>query len=192
MKKIFVIVGKSCSGKDTLVEQLTTRFGIPAITSSTSRPPRQGEIPNKHYHFLKKSDMIEKYYNKELIAFTRYEVANKNVWYYGVDKKEIEKHDYSLLILNPEGAEELSKTYGDKVCVIYLDVPLEERFDRFLLREELSQEKILEGFRRFLADEEDFVNVEYNHVLKYTKGIHSCDIVLETVAIIIGEMLKCN
>ncbi len=82
MKKIFVIVGKSCSGKDTLVEQLTTRFGIPAITSSTSRPPRQGEITNKNYHFLKKSDMIEKYYNKELIAFTRYEVANKNVWYY--------------------------------------------------------------------------------------------------------------
>ena len=54
------------------------------------------------------------------------------------DKKEIEKHDYSLLILNPEGAEELSKTYGDKVCVIYLDVPLEDVDSAIIATDEIT------------------------------------------------------
>lgn len=192
MKKVFVIVGKSCAGKDTLVKQLQANFNLPVVVNSTSRPPRAGEIPNKDYNFLRKSDMIEKYYNEELIAFTRYKVANNDVWYYGVEKEELEKHDYSLLILNPEGATELQKKYGDKICIIYIDVPLEERFDRFLVREELTQEKILEGFRRFLADEEDFVNVEYNHIIEYFHGLHSKDMLLKVAAIIMEEILKCS
>jgi len=47
------LAGPSCSGKDTILREFLaqrTQFGKPVTT--TTRPPREGEVPGVSYHFV--------------------------------------------------------------------------------------------------------------------------------------------
>ena len=52
MKKIICLVGKSGSGKDTIIQKLRADLKIPIAISFTSRPMRSGEIQDLTYHFV--------------------------------------------------------------------------------------------------------------------------------------------
>ncbi|HBF6962767.1 TPA: guanylate kinase, partial [Clostridioides difficile] len=53
MNKIFVFLGYSGSGKDSIVTEISKQFNIPILISHTTRPPRgQSEIINKTYYFV--------------------------------------------------------------------------------------------------------------------------------------------
>ena len=59
---IIAIIGPSCSGKDTLMHEIFLQFcaaqffdafpDVFYIISTTTRPPRSGEINHKDYHFI--------------------------------------------------------------------------------------------------------------------------------------------
>lgn len=164
MNKIFVLTGKSCSGKDTVAREISRIYNLPVIVNYTSRPAREGEKNGESYNFTTMSKLLSEHEKGDMVAVTRYVVANNDVWYYGTKKEDIEKHDYSVIILNPEGAEELKKEYGDKVCVMYLNASIITRFSRYSAREKLDDDKLLECFRRFLADEKDFTHHEYDYM----------------------------
>ena len=194
MKKIFVIVGKSCAGKDTLVSFISEKLDIPIIVTSTNRPMRKGEIQGVNYNFLPKKEMLKLYTSNKLVAHTFYNVFNEGVediWHYGINKNDLEKHDYALLILNPEGVDELKKTYGDKICSILIKSSARNRLERCLHREDATDEKIKEYCRRFLADEEDFKNFNADYIINndvpYTSKSY-----YELAKIILHEVMKCN
>lgn len=53
MAKVFVITGPSGVGKGTLIAQLFERVpGLEMSVSATTRPPRDGEVDGRDYHFL--------------------------------------------------------------------------------------------------------------------------------------------
>ena len=54
MGKIFYIMGKSSSGKDTIYSRLLEdqKLELGRIILYTTRPIRDGEIPGKEYHFV--------------------------------------------------------------------------------------------------------------------------------------------
>ena len=45
------LIGKSCSGKDTVTKELIS-MGYEKIITYTTRPQRNGEIDGIHYHFI--------------------------------------------------------------------------------------------------------------------------------------------
>ena len=47
---MIVILGKTCSGKDTVVNRLIEKYEYERIISYTTRPKRKGEIQDKTYH----------------------------------------------------------------------------------------------------------------------------------------------
>ena len=53
MGKIFYIMGKSSSGKDTIYSRLLqdSELGLSRIVLYTTRPMREGETEGKEYHF---------------------------------------------------------------------------------------------------------------------------------------------
>lgn len=63
--KIFVLCGKSASGKDTLMSKILGTAGtnktIGCLPSITTRPMRKGEIEGKEYHLL-----VTQYLNSSL------------------------------------------------------------------------------------------------------------------------------
>ena len=54
MGKIFVIMGPSCSGKDTLFSEVSDYYlgKLKQIVLYTTRPMRTGEIDGITYHFI--------------------------------------------------------------------------------------------------------------------------------------------
>lgn len=156
MRKIFTILGKTCVGKDSLSKLVSKETGYPIALSFTTRPKRVGETEGVEYNFINKEHFLDLVTNDLLAECTSYDVTGGEVWYYGLTKEELEKDEYVLAIVNPDGYNQIKKIYGDKVCSILIDADVKTRIERYLNRDEVDNIKALECCRRVLFDEKDF------------------------------------
>ncbi|EMF8697634.1 guanylate kinase, partial [Acinetobacter baumannii] len=54
---MFVLLsGTTCSGKTTIADALTEKYGFNRIVTTTSRPKREGEVDGLHYHFVTQTE----------------------------------------------------------------------------------------------------------------------------------------
>ena len=192
MRKIFAIMGKASTGKDTLTKMLSEMLELPIALSFTTRPKRVGEKQGVEYNFISDSDFWDLHGCDLLAEYTSYEVASGETWYYGLTKEELEKAEYVLVIVNPEGFRQLTEIYGDKVCSILIDAPADVRIKRYLDRDIVTEEKAEECCRRFLADNKDFKDISTNHHITNVGDLKSVYKKLESmVRIEIGnDLLK--
>ena len=161
MGKIFYIMGKSSSGKDTIYKRLLEDKGLDLcnIVLYTTRPMRQGEQPGREYHFVKEESFREFKDQGKIIEARTYQTVYGPWIYFTADDGQIrlEKKNY-LGIGTLESYMNMKKYYGEEnVFPLYIEVEDGERLKRAIRREELQPEpKYAEMCRRFLADEEDF------------------------------------
>lgn len=161
MSKIFFVLGKSCSGKDTIFQYLKQdkELNLKTVVGYTTRPMRVGETEGLEYHFVSE-DMLNKMKENELVIECRdYNTIHGKWSYFTADDGQIElgKENY-LYIGTLESYNDMVKYYGGNVVVpIYIEVENGERLERAVRRErQQSEPKYAELCRRFLADEEDF------------------------------------
>lgn len=161
MGKIFFILGKSCSGKDTIFQEIkkNSELDLKTVVGYTTRPMRENEVDGEEYFFVSR-DRLEELQNDGKVIEVRHYNTVHGVWsYFTVDDGQIdlEKSDY-LYIGTLESYEQMRDYYGEDVVVpIYIEVEQGERLKRAVLREmEQSEPKYEELCRRFLADEQDF------------------------------------
>ena len=161
MSKIFFVLGKSCSGKDTIFRYLKEKkeLNLKTVVGYTTRPMRVGEENGKEYFFVDR-DELEKLKGEGKILECRDYNTVYGIWsYFTVDDGQINlgKDNY-LYIGTLQSYMEMTKYYGDDVVVpLYIEVETGERLSRAVKRErEQSNPKYTELCRRFIADEEDF------------------------------------
>ena len=161
MAKIFFVLGKSCSGKDTIFKKLKEdrELNLNTVTGYTTRPMREGEINGVEYFFVNNEE-LEALKNQGKVIECRDYNTVYGVWsYFTVDDGQInlEKGNY-LYIGTLESYEQIVRYYGKEVVVpIYVEVETGERLTRAVNRERQQENpKYTELCRRFLADEEDF------------------------------------
>lgn len=161
MAKIFFVLGKSCSGKDTIFKKLKEdrKLNLNTVTGYTTRPMREGEINGMEYFFVNNEE-LEALKNQGKVIECRDYNTVYGVWsYFTVDDGQInlEKGNY-LYIGTLESYEQMVRYYGKEVVVpIYVEVETGERLTRAVNRERQQENpKYTELCRRFLADEEDF------------------------------------
>ena len=159
MGRIFCLMGKSSSGKDTLYARLSEKLHFSTIVPYTTRPIREGEEEGREYHFITEKEVEEFEKQGRIIELRAYNTVH-GVWkYLTVDDKQtdVEHRDY-LMIGTLEAYEQIRDYFGmDKVCPVYVEVDDGLRLQRALDRERAQdQPKYAEMCRRFLADEEDF------------------------------------
>lgn len=160
MGKIFYLMGKSSSGKDTIYQRLKQHF--PQFKTNvlyTTRPMREGEKNGVDYCFIddKKVEELEK--AGKIIEKREYETVH-GIWkYMTVDDAnfDVENENY-LMIGTLESFLKIKEYFGKDLLVpIYINVEDGERLMRAILREKTQKEpKYAELCRRFLADEKDF------------------------------------
>ncbi len=161
MGKIFYIMGKSSSGKDTIYKRLLEDKGLDLcnIVLYTTRPMRQGEQPGREYHFVKEESFREFQDQGKIIEARTYQTVYGPWIYFTADDGQIrlEKKNY-LGIGTLESYIHMKEYFGEEnLCPLYIEVEDGERLKRAIRREELQPEpKYAEMCRRFLADEEDF------------------------------------
>lgn len=160
MGKIFYVMGKSASGKDTVFKQLCKRLPrLKTMTMYTTRPIREGEQEGVEYFFVNQKFLEECRKKGTLIECRTYETVFGPWSYFTVNDGQIdlEKGDY-LVIGTLESYGKMKEFYGrDALVPLYIHVEDGLRLKRALEREQQQKvPKYREMCRRFLADEEDF------------------------------------
>ena len=160
MGKIYYMMGKSSSGKDTLFKEVKKALPwLQTITLYTTRPIREGERDGVEYFFVSE-DTLNAYENQGKVIEQRAYDTVHGIWKYAtVDDGQInlDTSDY-LVIGTLQSYERMQKFYGpDKLAPIYIEVEDGERLARALARgREQKTPKYAELCRRFLADTKDF------------------------------------
>ena len=58
---MITIMGKTSSGKDTVVNELISKYGFRKCVTYTTRPMRDGEKQDITYHFITEDDFKAEY-----------------------------------------------------------------------------------------------------------------------------------
>jgi len=161
MGKIYCVMGKSSSGKDSIYHEIMEKgaLGLKPIIPYTTRPIRDGEQDGREYHFCTE-DTVQRLQDAGRIMELRAYNTVYGVWkYFTVDDERIDlsKNNY-LYIVTLEGYTKIREYFGaDRVVPIYIEVEDGERLMRAIAREQKQDvPKYEEMCRRFLADSADF------------------------------------
>lgn len=141
MRTIIGVSGKTCSGKTFLTNMLLETGKFTKLVTSTTRPPRVGEIPGQDYHFISFAKA------KELVRagqFIEHVEFNGNI--YGLTQDELDKKldcgCVPFIILTPDGQlkyQEIFQKIGNisfiKALISDTDEILLNRLDARLQRE---------------------------------------------------------
>ena len=161
MGKIFYLMGKSSSGKDTMFKKLIEdkALGLKTIVGYTTRPMREGERDGVEYFFVDEEKMLLLEAEGKVIERRSYNTVH-GIWsYFTVDDGQVnlDSDDKYLLIGTLESYEKVRNYYGKEYLVpLYISVDDGLRLQRALDRErQQDKPKYAEMCRRFLADEAD-------------------------------------
>lgn len=160
MADIFVIMGKSSSGKDTIYQKIRERNPqLKTIVGYTTRPPRENEKNGKEYFFVSVDEMKKIEHDGKMIEKRSYHTV-QGIWnYFTADDGQVNwKNEKYLLIGTLESYEKIRNYYGKEVVIpIYIEVEDGIRLSRALERErKQTNPRYSELCRRYLADEQDF------------------------------------
>jgi guanylate kinase len=133
---LVTVTAPTCAGKSFLVEELIKNESFARITSTTDRPPRDGEIPGLHYDFIS----TEKSKNLEAAAAFA-ELVTYNGVRYGITHNEMSRVMQGklspIVILEPNGIEIYRKycaQHSWQVFSIYVQTPENVRINRLAER----------------------------------------------------------
>lgn len=185
MGKIFVVMGKTSSGKDTIykrvLDSLKKTEGAEApqtVVIYTTRPMRSGETNGVEYFFVTEERLQELREQGSVVEERCFHTVHGPWYYFTVNDGQIDLEHHNYFMINTlAGFEKIRSYYEDKqkdyrqmqngqqvkepVIPIYIDADPKERLLRYINREALQkQPNYNEVCRRFLADEEDFAEEE--------------------------------
>ena len=126
MGKIFCVMGKSASGKDTIYNKILQddSLMLSRIIPYTTRPIRDGETQDKDYHFCNEEDVKRLSEQGRIIELREYNTVY-GVWkYFTVNDDDIDLRCKSYLTVGTlESYTKIRDYFGsDKVLPIYVEV----------------------------------------------------------------------
>ena len=161
MGKIFYLMGKSSSGKDTIYNQLIHKdsLQLKKIVLYTTRPRRIGETNGVQYYFVDNDSAIRLQKAGKVIEMRSYDTVYGEWKYFTVcdDQIDLLNNDY-LMIGTIESYLRTKEYFGtDQVVPIMIELDDGIRLQRALDREKCEPKPRYEEMcRRFLADSVDF------------------------------------
>lgn len=175
-KKIFALLGYMGVGKDTILKQVLKDIDdVKPIISTTTRPMRKGETEGVEYYFIDDTEFFRRGtdFVEQRIYHTKVKengVEKNATWRYGIERAELEKDDYLIVIVDSVGYRELKDYVGNgRIVPIFISAPQEELKARALARGDLEAEvdrRLKDDYERFM----DFRVRTVYHEVKNTNG----------------------
>ena len=160
MGKIFYVMGKSASGKDTIYKRLREELPqLKTVVPYTTRPIREGETDGVEYHFTTEEDLKRKKEEGRIIEMRTYQTVFGPWSYATVQDGQIALEENSYLLIGTLESYRNTRAYfgADALVPLYIEVEDGERLSRAIARERQQKlPKYEEVCRRFLADAADF------------------------------------
>lgn len=167
--KLVCIIGRTCSGKDSLAHAISLHTGIDIIVSYTTRPKRDYEEDGKQHFFITEEEYEKDYAKKDKLAYTE---INGYKYFTLFDQVANSKTGEMLYIIDPVGYYDLVSRYRYKIDIksVYVECPREIREARYNKRED----SVSVPFEtRDKAENEQFA--EFEEVDK-----SQCDVIINT------------
>ena len=160
MNKVYLLMGKSSSGKDSVYREVMKRnhIGLKPVVAYTTRPIRKNETNGKQYFFVTEEERDRLIEEGKVLEIRNYDTA-LGVWsYFTVNDDNWQDEDPHIMIGTLDTYESLKKNCTDREIIpIYIEVEDGERLARSLRRERKEKKpKYEEMCRRFIADTKDF------------------------------------
>lgn len=184
MKNAVLIFGESGCGKSSIKKAiLKMRSEYNEVITSTTRPPRDGEVNGVDYNFRSEAEMADM-----IMADQMLECVSFRDWVYGTEKSAMTEDAINIGVWNPEGVETLNE-FGDIICLnIYIGSKDKVRIMRSLNREENPD--VEEILRRYQADKRDFDSVDVGFFVTIeNNGEKSVDEIAEEIVAVIDRRL---
>jgi guanylate kinase len=162
LNNLYIIAGKSGSGKDSVSDKLCTDYELRKVHSYTTRKKRKDELNTHIFVTTKEFDKIR----NDLVAYTMF-----NGKAYGATNKQVNESD--LYILDKKGILYFKEHYNNykPFKIIYLDVP------EFMCRERMKKrgDSTEEIEKRIQNDRIEFKGIEkLSDVIISNKYFLSC------------------
>ena len=161
MGKIFYIMGKSASGKDTVYKRLAedAGLGLRTLVPYTTRPMRSGEKDGADYFFTDEAGLEAVRRSGKLIELRSYHTVH-GIWnYFTVDDGQLDLVNCSYLMVGTLESYRAMRRYLGEEALVPVLIELEDgaRLQRALERERaMEKPRYEEMCRRFLSDAKDF------------------------------------
>jgi guanylate kinase len=159
---LFVVIGPSGSGKSTLCSRLVREFetDLHYSISVTSRPPREGEVDGKSYHFVSREEFLAR---RDRGEFFEWEETHGNL--YGTLRATLENginsgHDL-LFQIDVRGAMTMKKNFPDNTVAVFIIPPSFEALRERLLSRGAVEQAELE--RRFQTARQEYETLQGLH-----------------------------
>ena len=170
-----IIMGKTSSGKDTVVNELISKHEFRKCITYTTRPMRDGEKQDITYHFITEDDFKQKIREDFFAEYKSYD-TEFGIWYYGVALEDVENaDDKTVIILTPDGYRDVIKKVKNKPKSIYIYANNSTIKERLINRGDDPKE----AQRRLEHDNIDFkgVETEVDKIVYNNKGSNINDVV---------------
>lgn len=153
---MIIIIGKTASGKDMIVNKLISLYGLKKVITYTTRSQRKGEKQDITYHFISEKEFKQKI-NEGFFAEWKTYITEFGIWYYGTALEDLEKADEkSIIILTPDGFRDVKEKLGNDITSIYIYANNSTIKKRLMMRGDDNNE----AQRRLEHDNEDFKGIE--------------------------------
>ncbi len=158
---LIIISSPSGNGKDTVINALVKIIpGAARLVTTTSRPPRPGNVEGVDYYFVSKEEFKNKIKKNEFLEYNFY-AGN----YYGTEKKRLEemltKNTAVFSAIEVNGKRNLDKAGIKNLSIFLLPDSLEILKDRIRKRGGVSEELIEERMK--IAEKEISAAPEYDY-----------------------------
>lgn len=165
-KNVTILVGKSGSGKDHILNALVSKYGFNPLTSHTTRPKRPNEKEGLEYNFILEEDFLQMIRENKFIEYRTYDTLVNNIpekWFYGLSKQELDYSKHHVVILDIQGARDFIRWHGAEKCnVLFINCASDIRRSRAKARGGYDETE----FNRRLEDDRDkFDIVKYYEII---------------------------
>lgn len=184
MGKIFYILGKSGTGKDTIKRNLMDLINnnyadFKEIIQCTTRPKRYGETEGIEYYFVNEEQMHSDNKKDVILEMREYDTT-QGKWYYYTRKTDIDISEYNYIGIGTiESFKNICLAFGkENVVPIYIYTSENQRLKWMIKRESMNiVPSYKEVCRRYIKDEEDFTDeklkqggIDENHMFYNEDG----------------------
>ena len=186
--KLFCLVGKSCSGKTTILNEVLSKLEIPVLMSYTTRPPRTNEIDGKEYKFVDMHTFDTDYKNEDVLEYDCYRIDSiRQTWVYYSKKSDLLLDKISQIkIVSPVGLSQLmsNKELKNNIVSIYIDSSDRLRQKRYLSRC-TSPDNMNDRFKR---DEKNFQHLFTDYIILNDENMSINEASKQLIEIIENEL----